>query len=525
MARSNQRYSSRTQAPVRNLRIAVVGGGAGGLTAAAVLAQRGAQVTLFERAPRVGGKMRQSRHPRFPIDIGPTVLTMRWVFEQIFRDLNTTMDAHLQLDALDVLAHHHWPDGARLDLFDNIERSAEAIGAMAGATEKAAFERFVSYCRRIYESAEGPFILAPKPTLRTLFGALGGLDGIRRLRRIDSLRTMWRALEGFFADPRLLQLFGRYATYYGSSPFLAPATLNLIAHVELAGVWTVRGGMYRLAQTLQNLGQEAGVELRCSEEVARVETQNGQVHAVHTREGKTLTVDAVVLNTDVSAGARGLLGRDIQDALRPVEPHQRSLSAMTLAWGATLEEPAPAFHNVYFSGNYHQEFEDIVEGRRLPRDPTVYLCVQGHMPNASANERGLFTIVNAPASGDGERFSAEAIEACQHATLERLQQGGLRMTPQTPFEVTTPHDFEAAFPATGGALYGAATHSWRAPMQRAGSRTKVSGLYLASGSAHPGAGVPMAALGGRMAADQILQDLASTALPPLTGTSGGTLTD
>ncbi|MCA9637043.1 MAG: NAD(P)-binding protein, partial [Myxococcales bacterium] len=222
-------------------RALIVGGGLGGLAAAIELGRRGLEVMVLERAPKVGGKMREVVIDGRGIDSGPTVLTMRGIFDELFEAAGERLDDHLTLDPMTVLARHAWEEGGRLDLFADHERSAEAIGRFASAADARGYRRFCEHTRRIFEVVEGPFIASSRPTLGSLVAAVGW-RGILGIADVDAHRTMWRALGAFFRDPRLRQLFGRYATYYGSSPFAAPATLNLIAHVEQRGVWTVRGG-------------------------------------------------------------------------------------------------------------------------------------------------------------------------------------------------------------------------------------------------------------------------------------------
>ena len=246
--------------------VVVVGAGAGGLACAVDLARRGVRVTLLERDAQVGGKIRQEVVAGRGIDAGPTVLTMRWVFEGLFADAGTSLDEQVTLRPLTVLARHAWADGSRLDLFAEAARSTEAIAAFAGAAEARGFVAFCRHAEAIYRAVAGPFIRSPRPSLPGLLGSLG-LRGLKDIVTVDWHRSMWKALGDFFKDPRLRQLFGRYATYYGSDPFTAPATLNLIAHVEQCGVWAVEGGMFALAEALSRVALGLGVEIRCGAEV------------------------------------------------------------------------------------------------------------------------------------------------------------------------------------------------------------------------------------------------------------------
>ncbi|WP_437734904.1 1-hydroxycarotenoid 3,4-desaturase CrtD [Sorangium sp. So ce1335] len=520
-------------------RVVVIGGGIGGLTAAALLASSGLDVVLLERAARVGGKMREVVLGGRPIDVGPTVLTMRWVFDEVFASVGLRFEDHVRLRPAETLARHAWPDGATLDLFADVERTADAIGALSGPREADGYRRFCRYARDIFDVVEAPFLRAERPTLRTILSTAGTL-GVGGLMKIDGHRTLHRALGDFFADERLRQLFGRYATYCGSSPYLAPATLSVIAHVEREGVWFPEGGMYRVAEALAAAATRAGATLRCGAHVAAIEDGGGRAKAVVLEGGERIEAGAIVMNADPAALRSGLFGQ--RAARKAPSGAPRSLSAVTWALVAEASGFPLLRHNVFFSADYEAEFRDLFERGALPRDATVYVCAEdrwnapspepggaapgeaspGGAGGARAGER-LFLIVNAPANGDTHPPSATEIHACEQRVFHQLQRFGLSLTRSGPSPVvTTPADFERLFPATGGALYGPASHGWNSPFARPASRSKLRGLYFAGGSVHPGAGVPMAALSGRLAAQSVMEDLASTSRSRAAAMPGGT---
>lgn len=501
-------------------RVVVIGAGMAGLVAALTLASRGARVTVVERSASPGGKLRTVEPGGLPVDSGPTVLTLRPVFEAILADLGIALDDHLTLRPAAVLARHSWEDGSRLDLFADPARSRDAIGRLAGAAEARGFERFSADARRIYDTLRGPFIEAPAPSLPGLVAA-HGLRGLPDLLAIRPFAGLWRALGDYFRDPRLRQLFGRYATYCGSSPFRAPATLMLVAHVESLGVWTVEGGMRRLAVALAELAAARGAEFRYRAEAEALETAAGRVCGVRLSGGERIACDAAVAGCDAAALAAGFLGNDARRAVRPVPPEARSLSALTWSMRARTAGFPLAHHTVFFSGDYRAEF-DAIERGRLPEEPTVYACAgdrRDGLPAPTGPER-LFCLVNAPARADLTPLDPREIERCATRTFSLLARHGLTLEPQETV-ATGPSDFARMFPGTGGALYGRASHGWRASFQRPGVRSRVPGLYLAGGSVHPGPGLPMAALSGRNAASCILADFASTRPSRRTATSGG----
>lgn len=492
-------------------RVAIIGAGIGGLTAALDLARQGLDVTVIERAGAPGGKMRVIDVDGGLVDSGPTVLTMRWVFDELFADAGASLKDRVALRQLDTLARHAWSDSERLDLFADEARSADAIGQFAGASEARGFREFCVRARSVYQTLEGPFIRSEQPTPVSL--ALGaGLKGIGDLWRISPFQTLWKALGDHFRDPRLRQLFGRYATYCGSSPFDAPATLMLVAHVEQQGVWTVQGGMHALARALADTAIAHGATLRYDCHATNVITASGGAAGVQLSGGETIPADAVIVNADAAAVAEGLLGGGIAPAVTRVGRSARSLSAVTWSLNAAASGFPLTRHNVFFSRDYAAEFDDIFERGRLPGGPTVYVCAQDRDDDSEAPSGGerLLVLVNAPAIGDVRRFERGELNACEDRTFSFLERCGLVIT-RTPSRImTTPNEFAQLFPGSGGALYGPASHGWMASFSRPAGRTRIPGLYLAGGSVHPGPGVPMAALSGRIAARALMADLAST---------------
>lgn len=493
-------------------RVVIVGAGLGGLATAIDLAARGLEVEVFERATAPGGKMRQVRVGEARLDAGPTVFTMRWVFEELLADAGLSLAERLPLKQVDTLARHAWTDGSRLDLFADRTRSAEAIGAFAGAAEGRRYLDFCAEARGIYQTLEGPFIRGHRPSPVGLVQRFGP-GGLGDLWRIKPFATLWGVLSKRFRDPRLRQLFGRYATYAGSSPFLAPATLMLIAHVEQEGVWLVEGGMHRLAQALAEVAQDLGARLHFGTPVAEILVEGGRTRGVRLASGDLVTAQTLVFNGDVAALAEGLLGDRARRAVSSTDPGSRSLSA--IIWNLVAETQGfPLLrHTVFFSRDYEAEFDAIFRGGGPPRSPR----------STSAPRTGTTGASGTRGSRNGSFASSTPRHGRLQATTCR-RGGAMRRTnllPAQPLRACgpagsgakpgdDPDGLRRALPSHRGALYGQASHGWKASFSRPGSRSAIPGLYLAGGSTHPGAGVPMAAISGRLAASSILADLAST---------------
>jgi 1-hydroxycarotenoid 3,4-desaturase len=322
--------------------VIIIGGGIGGLTCALDLASSGVEVILVEKEAQVGGKIRQincsndSLKPS-PIDSGPTVFTMRWVFDALFEKAGTSLESELKLEKLNILARHAWNKDEKLDLFSDIEQSAQAIAEFSSPEEAKRFLQFSAQCRDLYRALEKPYMLSAKPNFGGMIADLG-ITGSKVLYDIGLFNTLWKSLGNYFQDPRLRQLFARYATYCGSSPYEAPATLMLIADVETQGVWAIEGGMYSLVGAIRKLAQDKGVQLMTGKACEEILLKHGKVSGVRLTDGTLLYGDFVVFNGDLAALHNGLLNSEgikaFNAKITPPSPAKRSLSAMTWSMNA-----------------------------------------------------------------------------------------------------------------------------------------------------------------------------------------------
>jgi 1-hydroxycarotenoid 3,4-desaturase len=480
----------------------VIGGGVGGLAASINMARAGVKVRLYERGPTVGGKLRELDVGGQKVLAGPSVFTMRWIFDELF---DGKLADYVTLKPVDPLCRHFFADGSKLDLFTDEARSRDAIEAFAGRRDADGYLAYRKHAAKIFEVVRGPFMENAVPSIFDFMSP----RALWQMTQIDGMRSLWRALEEFFGDPRLRQLFGRYATYNGSSPYHAPATLAVIAHVENAyGIFAVEGGIVRLGEALRRRAEELGVVITCNADVDEivVEPSGGplstQLRARGVRvAGGVEWADCVVANCDVADALGRLLPRvaPARKSLRKYEEEELSLSAyVLLAVGASAPMEL-LHHNVFFSRDYKREFDELIGERRPPEDPTVYVC-------AEAPERH-FLLTNAPPLDDkGARVDWSVEGSRCRARIERvLGRHGWTLTPTATHEIL-PTDFAARFPSSRGAIYGLASNSRMAAFKRpANTLPGIGGLYFCGGSVHPGAGLPMVALSARIATRLALQ--------------------
>ena len=479
----------------------VIGAGAGGLAAAMDLSAAGLAVTVIEKEAQVGGKMRHLHVDGAAIDGGPTVFTMRWIFEALFQRSGKDLSDEIKIQPAERLARHAWLDGSALDLWASVDRSAETIAAFSDTRNADGYRRFCRDSQSIFETLRDSFIAAQKPNPLSLSSRIG-FHRLNRLWQTRPFQTYWAKLETYFSDARLRQLFGRYATYIGSSPYLTPATLMLIAHVEQDGVWLVEGGMHAVAKAMQSAAESNGAEFRFGTSVANLNIHSGRASGVRLASGEELAADVIVFNGDQSALGQGLLGEGSAKATKAVPPKARSLSAIVNCTHTQTSGFDLDYHTVFFSDAYKREFDQVFDDRRPPDEPTIYICAQDRAgDNKPSGRERLLILVNAPADGD---VRPGAWGWPEERTREALARYGLELEPGAPTQITDPSGFAGLFPGSGGALYGAANHSAFATFARHGAKSKIEGLYLAGGTVHPGAGVPMATMSGQLAAQAIL---------------------
>lgn len=489
--------------------VIVVGGGLGGLSSAIHLAAEGFRVSLFEKNERFGGKMNRFESNGYTFDTGPSLLTLPHVIDDLFARTGVNRQDYLDIQPVDPICRYFWPDGSRMDAKSNVADMESEIAAISSEDAKN-YESYLKYCKTIYDITADIFLYNPVHELHTLMNKKT-LHSLLRITQIDPLRTMNSAVSRFFKDNRMQQLFNRYATYNGSDPFSAPATLNVIPYVEFGlGGFYIKGGMYQLVEALTKLAEKIGVKLLPGSPVEKILHKNGRIRGVQVN-GEQVSADAVICNADVVEAHNQLIDGFTQEQkkLNKLEP---SISGMVFLWGVKKQNSQLCHHNILFSDDYRNEFQQIFEQKNIPDDPTVYVSITSrsdasHAPSGSEN---WFVLLNMPYL-NGQDWQ-QAVPQMRRAVLERLKKSGLDIASSIEIEkVITPEDFYRSYGSNRGSIYGISSNSRSTAFKRPANRSRqIDGLFFAGGSSHPGGGVPLVILSGKMCADLVCRRFQNT---------------
>jgi phytoene desaturase len=528
-------------------RIIIIGAGIGGLSAAIRLAAQGHRVSVFERQPTVGGKLNQVVIDGFSFDTGPSLITMPHVLQNLFQAAGRHMEDYVELIPLDITCRYFYRDGLILNAWRNHTRLAAEFACLNDHDGEALY-RFLAYTHRLYQAAADPFLYhslgSPLDVLRSFvryvfkghgtsvngmtvqtqeYKAPMGLNShtinasrISRLRAVLSAlspATLDQCVRDFFRDKHLHQLIDRYATYNGSSPYQVAAVYSIIPYVELAeGGWYPRGGIYMLASALERLARELGVSIETGWNVRRILVEHGAAQGVVLDDGQVVRSDVVIANSDVVTTYRELLSPVVRNErlvhrLEHVEP---SCSGFVLLLGVNKQYPQLSHHNIFFSDDYRAEFDDLFVKRIPLQNPTIYVCVTTRTDPSQAPEghENLFVLVNAPYLTANSNWECDAQVYRNHILdlLASYFQIDLRDVRDhiVSEAVITPEDFKRKYGANRGSIYGLSSNQRMAPFTRPGNRSKeIRNLYFVGGSTHPGGGVPLVMLSGKIVAELV----------------------
>ncbi len=501
-------YKPFTRPPVvPGMKTAVIGAGIAGLAAAVRLAVAGHEVEVFESAGGPGGKLHQfTLDGGYRFDFGPSLFTMPQYVDELFALAGEDPRDHFNYVRLPEVCRYWWPDGTRFTApADTAELAREAARTFEVSEESV--RDFMTTAARKYELTGRTFLEKSLHKVGTWLDPQVAY-AMLKIPGLDLFRSMHAVHAAAFDDPRLVQLFDRFATYNGSNPYKAPGLLSMIPHFEHHfGAYLPTGGMYDIAESIYELGRRLGVTYHFNTRVDQILKAGTQVQGIQVN-GEELDFDTVVCNMDVWLAYDRLLA----GSKRPERTlkQQKSTSAVIFYWGIDRAFPELGLHNIFFSRDYAKEFATLEAGD-LGDDVTVYVNVSSKLVpgDAPAGHENWFVMVNAPAHA-GQDW--ETLTATLRAKVLALLQQALAPAappdslPQhiTAERIVRPPDIESLTGSHQGALYGSSSNNPLAAFLRHPNFSReIGGLYFLGGSVHPGGGLPLCLLSARIVSDLV----------------------
>jgi phytoene desaturase len=485
--------------------IAVIGGGLGGLAAAITIAATGKSVTLYEMQNQLGGKANSRMIGAYRFDTGPSLLTLPQVFSTLFGRAGRQVTDYIPIIPLSPLTQYWFADGTHF-ASDTLERFLPTLTQNLAVTEQEV-ERYFSYAKKIWDLTHRVFLEQSLHRMKT-YVSRDTWHSLLHLGSIDLGRSMHTANAHFFTDPRMVQLLDRYATYNGSDPYQAPATLNNIAYVEHGlGGYGVKNGIYGIIVGMEQLARELGVEIHTKTPVKNI-TYLAKEGFRLTLDDTEVTTQTVISDVDVLTLYEHLLNDPEAPLARRYRRLPPSSSALVFYWGIDRTCDELGVHNIFFSADYEKEFSQIHQENNIPSDPTIYINITSKITPTDAPSGGenWFVLVNAPPH-DGRDWKQELaktrkqvinrLSTILHTDLEQII---------VAEDSWTPEQIEQETGSFRGSLYGISSNTRMAAFLRHPNISKrYPGLYLCGGSVHPGGGMPLSVLSGMIAADLLLE--------------------
>ncbi len=489
-------------------RVAIIGGGLGGMSAAISLRAAGYEVDLFEKNAHLGGKLNVLAQDGFTFDLGPSIFTLPQIFQDLFQRAGKKMEDYFQLDSVTPHWRNFFEDGLTLDLFEEPDLMRQELAKLPGNTEQhwQELQNFLAYARQQYKVIDSGYLQE-------------GLDGLwefirhyglsRLGREIDYRPTMAGSIEKRFTDPALRSIFEYFIKYVGSSALAAPGYMNMMPIIQFDyGLWYVRGGMYHLAEGLEKLMREMGINIHLSADVTAINRQGKKVTGITLAGGQQRSYDTVVSNMEVVPTYQKLLGES-EKFLGKFDKFEPACSGLVIHLGTDCIYPKLAHHNFIYSQNQHKHFKTVFEKGQLPDDPTLYVVAPTRTDPSKAPEGcdNIKILPHIPPLSDDGSITHEDYLALRERVLDKMERiccPDLRKHIVTE-DFLTPVDIERMYRSHKGSIYGVVSdwklnRGFKAPK----TSSKYENLYFCGGSINPGGGMPMVILSGQKVADRIV---------------------
>ena len=497
-----------THHPVRRERVAVIGLGLGGLSAAISLATEGFQVTAFEKNEKAGGKLNLLRKEGFAFDLGPSILTLPHIFQALFARVGRTLSDYVDIQEVKPHWRNFFEDGTVIDLTPDLREMEKELAALP-QNEADGFFEYLEYSRRLCKITEEGYFAKGLDRFMDLVRFYGPL---RSLLGFDVLRNMDAGVKRFVRSQKLVDILNYFIKYVGSSPYDAPALLNLLPYIQFGyGLWYVKGGMYNLAVGLERLLRELGGVVHYGQEVVSLDRDGSRITGLTLRDGSRVEADIFVSNMEVIP-AYERLTRESPGFLKRYAKFAPSCSGLVLHLGVNKIYPQLAHHNFFYAKDARAHFDSVFHKEELSHDPTLYLVAPCKTDPSQAPEgcEIIKVLPHIPHLKEKNPFTKSEYLALRDRVLDKLERMGLTDLRRhiVVEDMWTPEDIQSRYFSNKGSIYGVVSDRYKNLGFKAPRRSEAyPNLYFVGGSVNPGGGMPMVTLSGQLVRDKILSDL------------------
>ena len=484
-----------------NKHIAIIGGGLGGLSAAIYLANYGYVVDLFEKNSDTGGKVNQVKYGGYKFDTGPSKISLPYIVDSLFEDNGYDREKFFEYITLNPICRNFFSDGSVMDTLHNLLEMKSELSKIS-VCDSENYPKFIDYAQTIYEKAAEVFIFEPLHEVKKLINE-NKFPSIFDLKYIDAFRTLHDANSSFFKDYRVKQLFDRYASYNGSSPYNAPGSVNINTYIELIlGTYYIKGGIFKLNESIKKLAIKSGVNIHLNSKVESIIVENEIVERLKIN-GTYEKYDFVISNCDIVTTFNKLIdGFDGYTAkLNKLEP---SMSAFVMLLGIKKTHEKLLHHNIFYSEDFKKEFYDIIVKKGIPNDPTISITISSKIDIEQAPEgcENWVVFANMPYINKNINWNEEKTRV-KNIIFSKLKNRNLDLDGLVEYEeIFTPKDIYNNYLSNKGNIYGISSNDWMSAFRRPANRSKlIKNLYFAGGSTYPGSRIPLVILSGKHAAE------------------------
>jgi phytoene desaturase len=482
----------------------IIGAGIAGIATAVRLAVKGYTVEVFEANSYPGGKLSEFEKDGFRFDAGPSLFTMPQYVDELFRLAGKEPKEYFNYQKLETLCNYFYADGTRLIAYADPVKFAEEV---ANTTNESSSNllKYAANSADIYNITNHVFLERSLHRLKTFLN-WDTVRSIFRMGEIDAMHTMHKANESFFTDKRLVQFYDRYATYNGSNPYTAPATLNVIPHIEQHfGAYFPDGGMFQITASLVKLAESLGVKFNYKSPVEEIVLDGKKVTGVKVK-GEIKQADIIVSNMDIYFTYTKLLNYRKNLYPKKILSQERSSSALIFYWGIKKQFPQLDLHNIFFSADYKAEFVHIWQHKDICSDPTVYLNISSKFKpdDAPAGCENWFVMINVPSNigQDWDKLIGDSRANIITKLSTTLGEDVSKLI--TSESILDPRSIESRTSSYQGSIYGTSSNSqFAAFLRHANKSSKIGNLYFCGGSVHPGGGIPLCLLSAKIVSDWI----------------------